>query len=208
MKINVNYDVLVWARETKGLSAEQAAKKSKIDLQRLEWLESGKDMPTLDELKKLAKTYNQTIATLQLYEPPRQQKKERSLRQQFAVKALTRIKEMQDKKNKLTSLGVDLTNYDDGVELLEEAVALLFSDNDAAMEDVQWWLYEKADKVITLKDKKKLDLTKVEDFVNWLDEWYTYSDEYYLNLVNRWCDEQDIDLPEWKRIALANMIRQ
>jgi hypothetical protein len=102
-----------------------------------------------------------------------------SNKQQFAIKALERIKAIQDNYRKLRKLGVDLMEYEDGVGLLEEAVALLLCEDekyfDNALNTVQWWLYEDVEKVITLKDQTKVDVTSAPAFVSWLDEWYKMS---------------------------------
>jgi hypothetical protein len=95
---------------------------------------------------------------------------------EFAIKALERIKAIQENYRKLRKLGVDLMEYEDGVNLLEEAVALVLCEDekhlDSALDMVQWWLYEDVEKVITLKDKTKVDVTSAAAFVSWLDEWY------------------------------------
>ena len=67
--INVNSDVLVWARESLAMSRNNASEKTKISPKRLIQLESGKQ-PTLVELKALSKAYKRTIATLLLNNPP------------------------------------------------------------------------------------------------------------------------------------------
>ena len=41
-----------------------------------------------------------------------------------------------------------------------------------ALNDVQWWLYEKVDKIITLGDKSKVDVNTPEAFIDWLERWY------------------------------------
>lgn len=98
------------------------------------------------------------------------------MKKHFAIRTLNRIKEMQEIKIKLKDLGIDLINYEDGVNLLEESVALLFTHDELqferALTDVQWWLYERAEKILHHSDGKKQDLTDVEDFVNWLEDWY------------------------------------
>jgi hypothetical protein len=96
------------------------------------------------------------------------------MKKEFAVKSLKRIKEIQETHDKLRDLGVDLLDFEDGVNLLEEGVALLFvkdeKDFDAAIDLVVWWLYEDVDKVITMADKSTVDVTMPEDFIDWLAE--------------------------------------
>ena len=68
--IQINPNVLQWAREMSILSPNKASEETGIGLKRLLQLESGEKQPTLDELKKMSKTYKRTIATLLLNERP------------------------------------------------------------------------------------------------------------------------------------------
>lgn len=68
--IEINHNLLVWARESIAMSKNQASEKTGISTSRLTQLEEGDRKPTLDELKELAKVYKRTIATLLLNEPP------------------------------------------------------------------------------------------------------------------------------------------
>ncbi|MBL7702948.1 MAG: ImmA/IrrE family metallo-endopeptidase [Ferruginibacter sp.] len=68
--IDVNFEVLIWAREAIALNRTNASKSSGISLKKLSQLEDGSVLPTLEELKELSKTYKRTIATLLLKEPP------------------------------------------------------------------------------------------------------------------------------------------
>ncbi len=70
--INVSPDVLVWARESLVLSLNQASEKTDISTKRLIQLETGKQQPSLDELKSFSKTYKRTIATLLLKTPQKE----------------------------------------------------------------------------------------------------------------------------------------
>ena len=70
--IQVNYRLLVWARESLALMKTQASEKTKISIKRLTQLEDGEKQPTLDELKEFSKAYKRTIATLLLKEPPKE----------------------------------------------------------------------------------------------------------------------------------------
>ena len=98
------------------------------------------------------------------------------MKKQFAVKALKRIIQIQKRHRIAKRLGIDLIELDNGVELLEESIATLFTKKDKdfelALNDVQWWLYENVDKIITLQDKTKLDVTTPESFIDWLEDWY------------------------------------
>ena len=70
--INVNHEVLVWARESLALNRSQASESTGISPKRLVQLESGEKQPTLEELKAFSKTYKRTIATLLLNRPPKE----------------------------------------------------------------------------------------------------------------------------------------
>ncbi len=68
--ININPEVLIWARESLAVSRNKASEKSKLNVRRIVQLEKGEKSPTLEELKLLAKAYNRTIATLLLKKAP------------------------------------------------------------------------------------------------------------------------------------------
>jgi Zn-dependent peptidase ImmA (M78 family) len=68
--INVNHEVLVWARESLALNRAQTSESTGISPKRLVQLETGEKQPTLEELKTFSKTYKRTIATLLLHKPP------------------------------------------------------------------------------------------------------------------------------------------
>lgn len=70
--INVNHEVLVWARESLALNRTQASESTGISPKRLVQLETGEKQPTLEELKAFSKTYKRTIATLLLNKPPQE----------------------------------------------------------------------------------------------------------------------------------------
>ena len=98
------------------------------------------------------------------------------MKKEFAIRTMKRIKEIQETYHKLNALGVDLIDYENGVNFLEESIALLFVKDEKnfekALHDVQWWLYESVDKIITLGDKSKVDVNTPEDFIDWLERWY------------------------------------
>lgn len=68
--INVNHNVLFWARESLALNLTQASESTGISIKRISQLESGERQPTLEELKAFSKTYKRTIATLLLNNLP------------------------------------------------------------------------------------------------------------------------------------------
>ncbi len=68
--ININPEILVWARESLALSKNQASERTKINAKRINQLESGEKLPSIDELRSFSKAYNRTIATLLLQKAP------------------------------------------------------------------------------------------------------------------------------------------
>ena len=99
-----------------------------------------------------------------------------NMKKEFAVRTLKRIKEIQQTHHKLKALGVDLIDYENGINLLEESISIMFTENENDFEkvlnDVQWWLYDNVDKIITLKDNTKVDVNTPEAFIDWLNKWY------------------------------------
>lgn len=72
ISIAVNHEVLVWAREAIVMNKTNASKTTGISLNRLNQLEEGEKLPTLEELKELSKAYKRTIATLLLTTAPKE----------------------------------------------------------------------------------------------------------------------------------------
>lgn len=70
--INVNSNVLIWARESLALSRNQVSERTNISNKRIVQLEEGEKFPTLNELRTLSKTYKRTLATLLLTEVPKE----------------------------------------------------------------------------------------------------------------------------------------
>lgn len=70
--IQVNHEVLTWARESMALSRSKTSEKTGISSKRLIQLETGEIKPTLEEIKLLSKAYKRTIATLLLNQPPKE----------------------------------------------------------------------------------------------------------------------------------------
>lgn len=64
--------LLVWARESAGLSLAQAAERTKVDVARLKAWESedAEDTPSIAQLRKLGDVYKRPIAVFFLSEPP------------------------------------------------------------------------------------------------------------------------------------------
>ena len=70
--IQTNNLVLIWARESIALTKNQVSEKTSISNIKLNQLELGEKLPTLEELKSLSKVYKRTIATLLLDNPPKE----------------------------------------------------------------------------------------------------------------------------------------
>jgi hypothetical protein len=98
------------------------------------------------------------------------------MKKEFAVRTLKRIKEIHETYDKLKALGVDLFDYENGINLLEESISIMFTENEndfeKSLDDVKWWLYANVDKIITLKDNTKVDVNTPEAFIDWLNKWY------------------------------------
>ena len=76
---NINPSILTWARETIGLSVEEAAKKLGLSssqkssaTEKLEAFEKGETKPTRKQLSELARMYHRPLAVFYLNEPPRE----------------------------------------------------------------------------------------------------------------------------------------
>ena len=67
----VEPSLLVWARDSAGLTLEQAANKVGIKPERLASWESGTGLPTVNQLRKLGKACNRPVGVFYLPEPPR-----------------------------------------------------------------------------------------------------------------------------------------
>ncbi len=66
----VEPELLRWARQTAGMTLEDAPRKVPTKPERLETWERGDDRPTLNQLRKLANAYKRPIAVFYLPEPP------------------------------------------------------------------------------------------------------------------------------------------
>jgi len=70
--IQVNNEVLIWARESLAITRNQASEKTGISPKRIVQLEEEGKQPTVEELKEFSKAYKRTIATLLLIKPPKE----------------------------------------------------------------------------------------------------------------------------------------
>lgn len=67
----VKPELLSWAREYARLNLEIVSKKSAFKVERIKSWEDGNEKPTIKQLKKLSKIYNQSFATFYLPNPPK-----------------------------------------------------------------------------------------------------------------------------------------
>ncbi len=67
----VKPELLVWARESAGLTIEDAARKASLAVEKLESCERGEMRLTVPQLRKLAKVYKRPLAVFYLSKPPK-----------------------------------------------------------------------------------------------------------------------------------------
>jgi Zn-dependent peptidase ImmA (M78 family) len=67
----INPELLIWARESAGLSLEVASKKALISSERLSSWENGESRPTIPQLIKLGNVYKRPISVFYLSKPPK-----------------------------------------------------------------------------------------------------------------------------------------
>ena len=80
-QIPVNPAMLVWARETAGISLDEAARRMKKDIAIIESWEMGDDAPTYVQLEKLAyQIYKRPLALFFFPKPPQEETPEQSFR--------------------------------------------------------------------------------------------------------------------------------
>lgn len=72
--------VLVWARETAGLSVEAAAKKLGVSVRRLQEFETGEREPTRNQLVAMSKRYHRPLLAFYLPKPPNDAERPRDFR--------------------------------------------------------------------------------------------------------------------------------
>ena len=82
----VKPELLVWARKSAGLSLERAVTLTKIDAFTLGEWESGRDVPSLTQLRKLGEAYKRPLAVFFLAEPPLKFDAQREFRRLAGIK--------------------------------------------------------------------------------------------------------------------------
>lgn len=95
---------------------------------------------------------------------------------EFISNTLDELKVISSNQQKLYELGVNLIDYNDGVNLLEKALTLLLTNNVENIPlikgDIEWWLYENVNKIIYYNDAEPINVTTSIDFVNWVIKHY------------------------------------
>jgi Zn-dependent peptidase ImmA (M78 family) len=71
IEAHINPDLLVWARESAGFGASDAASKLKISIDRLQNWETSRETLSIPQLRKLAELYKRPIAVFYLPERPK-----------------------------------------------------------------------------------------------------------------------------------------
>jgi Zn-dependent peptidase ImmA (M78 family)/DNA-binding XRE family transcriptional regulator len=91
-----------WARETAGISLDQAAAKVAVPVQKVQEWEQGLDQPTIRQAKMLAEMYKRPFALFMLPKPPRDFTPLRDFRRKNAASLTTAslfiIRELQEKQ--------------------------------------------------------------------------------------------------------------
>lgn len=70
IKARVKRELLSWARDRAKISLEDAAKAANVTVERLEAWENGDDLPTINQLRRLAEKYQFPLAVFYLPKPP------------------------------------------------------------------------------------------------------------------------------------------
>lgn len=71
IKAIIKPDLLTWARESSGLTIEEAAKKAQLNVDFLTSCEQGSEQLSVSQLRKLAQVYKRPIAVFYLSKPPK-----------------------------------------------------------------------------------------------------------------------------------------
>jgi hypothetical protein len=97
-------------------------------------------------------------------------------KKKYIIDAIKATNKIIDARDAAYALGIDLSNYDGGIDELVTLVAVCVARKKSQVQkierDVYWWLYDSSPKKITLDDKSVVDVEKLDSFVNWLFDWY------------------------------------
>jgi hypothetical protein len=90
---------------------------------------------------------------------------------------LEKVKALDEKTSKLYKLGIDIIELDSATSTLLETIPYLMEipfdkeKFDMITDDVNWWLYEEVEKIITVEGVAN-NVEKVEDFLEFLFKHY------------------------------------
>ena len=70
--VDINPEIIKWARESAGWSLEEISKKLKLSEKEYKEIESGKKKPTFKQLELMAKYFKRPVAVFFLPEPPKE----------------------------------------------------------------------------------------------------------------------------------------
>ncbi len=84
--VSVKPSVLLWARESIGLSAKDVADKTKASETTINNWEDGREKPTFAQIEKLAALYKRPLAAFLLSEPPQEPPRPKDFRTELSMK--------------------------------------------------------------------------------------------------------------------------
>lgn len=90
----------------------------------------------------------------------------------YCIKAITRLESNKKRYQSLQDNGIDVMDFQEGfINLIEESIAIVLSHDEKSFElilaDIQWYLYDKVEKVITV-DEVNIEVDTPEKLVNWI----------------------------------------
>lgn len=122
----VDSRLLIWARESARLPAKEVAARLKLPESRVESWESGKERPSIAQLRKLAEVYRRPVAVFFLAEPPLDFEALRDFRR-VTPEAIAVSRELEEdlrRAHELREAALSLLDDSDDVPLFPVAVAL------------------------------------------------------------------------------------
>lgn len=95
------------------------------------------------------------------------------MKKKYITETLLKIQEINESVHNLYKLGVNIIDLENGVSQLEKSIAAVLRDEeDKELKYIQdlvgWWLYEGVEKIIWHDEDSKMDLSNIEDFVDYL----------------------------------------
>ena len=118
LEVSIKPDVLVWARESLGISVEDVARRIKASIETINQWEFSKKNPTFKQLEKLSRIYRRPLAAFFLPSPPKEpplpkdfrtlppeKKKPISVKTRLAIRRARRLQELANKLAKSLKRG-------------------------------------------------------------------------------------------------------